>query len=113
MPKFESVPPICQSRAPKTTSFVRVCTSAPAHMAHGSSVTYSVHGSRRQAAERRGCLGQRDHLGVRGRVVEPFALVVRAADDRAIRDDNGADRHFAFSKRRFGFAQGNPHEPRM
>ena len=45
------------------------------------------------AAERARGLAQRDHLGVRGRVLAQLALVVGRRDHLAVAHDDRADRH--------------------
>ena len=40
MRNFARTPPKRRSRAPNTSRWIRACTSAPAHMAQGSSVTH-------------------------------------------------------------------------
>ena len=77
---------------PNTTRGTRARTIAPAHIAHGSSVTYRTESSTRQLPERAGGLAQRDHLGVGGGVGADLALVVAGADHLAVPDDHRADR---------------------
>ena len=64
----------------------RACTSAPAHIAQGSRVTYSVTPVSRQAPERPcAASAQREHLGVGEGIAVDLAAVEAAADDRARR----------------------------
>ena len=62
------------------------------------------------AAERAGRLAQRDHLGVGGGIVAQLALVVSGADELAVLDDHGSDRHVIVLERPFSLAQGEAHE---
>ena len=54
--------------------------------------------------------GEREHLGVRGGVVEQFHLVERPGDDPAVMHDHRADRHLLRVPRLHGLAQGLSHE---
>ncbi len=67
--RLHTAPPF-GSIAPKTTRGMRDCKIAPAHITQAPSVTYSVARSRRQSDDRRGRLGDRNHLGVGGRIAE-------------------------------------------
>jgi SH3 domain-containing YSC84-like protein 1 len=55
-------------------------------------------------------LRDREHLGVRGGVLEHFHLVESAGDDPAISDDDGADRNFFLRQCLSGQAQSFLHE---
>ena len=79
---------------------MRASTIAPAHIAHGSSVTYSVQSSSRHASERTRRLADREQLGVRGGVLIAHRAIGRARDDLAIAHDHRADRHVAGDARR-------------
>ena len=55
--------------------------------------------SSRQLPRRRGRRLQREHLGVRGRVLAALALVVPGADHLALVDDDRADRDVVVRER--------------
>ena len=61
-------------------------------------------------AEGAGRLAERDRLGVRGRVLAQLPLVVPGADDRAVADDDRADRHVVVVERALGLRDGEAHE---
>ena len=88
-----STAPAFGSVAPYTTRPIRALTSAPAHITHGSSVTYSVQSSSRQWPTTCGRVAQRQHLGVRRGVAGELALVVTAGDHHAVAHHDRTDRH--------------------
>ena len=81
--------------APYTSVAIRACTSAPAHMRHGSTVTYSTAPGSRVVAEGARGRPQRDHLGVRGRVAGADRLIEAGAGHLPIVHHHGADGHLA------------------
>jgi hypothetical protein len=61
-------------------------------------------------AERLGCLRDGDHLGVGGRIVQLFALIVTLSDDALLQGDyDGADGHLVFGGSAIGFGKGQFH----
>lgn len=56
-----------------------------------------------------GGLRDGNHLGMRGRVFQHFALIVRGGDDSVLMNDDGANGDFRFIERLTGFFQSEPH----
>jgi hypothetical protein len=55
-------------------------------------------------------LGQCQHLGMGGGILQSFHLVARAGDDPTVADDDATDRHFLLLIGAYGLSQGFPHE---
>ena len=91
----EPANPAFGSAAPNTTRSTRARTIAPAHIAHGSSVTYSVQPSRRHDPVDPTRLPQRQDLRVRGGIPQTLARVAGHGHDVLAASDDCADRHVA------------------
>ncbi len=79
--------------------------------AHRTGLERHVHDGVEHAPGANGLTGlaQRQHLGVRGRVVAQFALVVPGADDLAVFDDHRPDRDVVVLEGTLGLAQRKAH----
>ncbi len=61
-------------------------------------------------AQRLGRLRDGNHLGMGGRVKQPFALIVSSANDAAVeRHDHRSDRHLILRQRLRGLIERQPH----
>ena len=106
--------PAFGSTAPNTTAPIARRHAAPAHIAHGSSVTTSMQSSSRHEPARGRGVAQREHLRVRGRVGGALALVVTAGEDVTVveaRDDR-PDGHVAVLERGPGLVERDAHRAR-
>ena len=81
---------------------------APAHCAHGSSVTYSVASGRRSTSELVQRTLQRQHLGVRRGVAAIDGFVVRLGQNLAVAHDHRADGNLLANRGRPGPAGARP-----
>ena len=103
--------PAFGSAAPKTTSGIRAAHAAPAHIEarlerDDERVTVEPPGSRS-----RGRVADREHLGVRGRIMGALAFVVAAGDDPTGREvgQHRTDRHVVVVERGAGFVERRSH----
>ena len=109
--RFPSEPqkPAFGSNAPKISLATRALTSAPAHIAHGSSVTTIVVPSSRQSPIDFGRLANGDQLRVAERIAR-LAPVAATADDLPVAiDDDRADGNLAGRARLFRERKGFRH----
>ncbi len=69
-----------------------------------------MHPSSRQECKRLGRLGNGDHLGMGGGIVQLFPLVVRRGNNPLLAHDDRAYGHFIFAQCLFSLFQGQSHE---
>ena len=91
----EPANPALGSAAPNTTRRIRASTMAPAHIAHGSSVTHQGVILQVPRARRGRGVAEREDLGVRRRVLEAFTAVAGGGDHLGVgvSHDHAPDRH--------------------
>ncbi len=84
---------------------------APAHIAHGSSVTYDGAAVQAPGAAAAARLAERQDLGVGGRVAQPLAAVPAAAITSPLAHDHAAHRNVAALEATDRLIEREPHEP--